>query len=111
MVRTETKLKVASCPPNLFFCNRKLARLYLRSYSKIQTKKYGMRECRSYHPRRRYAFPSPAGHGRNCDRTSGDSGPGIPESDRARVFQPYWQAPATADLGAGLGLTITKKIV
>jgi signal transduction histidine kinase len=40
-----------------------------------------------------------------------DTGPGIPESDRDRIFQPYWQAPATAHLGAGLGLSIAKQIV
>lgn len=40
-----------------------------------------------------------------------DTGPGIPESDHKRIFEPYWQAPATAHLGAGLGLSIAKKIV
>jgi signal transduction histidine kinase len=40
-----------------------------------------------------------------------DTGPGVPESDRHRVFEPYWQAPATAHLGAGLGLSIAKQIV
>ena len=40
-----------------------------------------------------------------------DTGPGIAESDRDRIFQPYWQAPATAHLGAGLGLSIAKQIV
>jgi signal transduction histidine kinase len=40
-----------------------------------------------------------------------DTGPGIPESDRERIFEPYWQAPATAHLGAGLGLAIAKQIV
>ena len=40
-----------------------------------------------------------------------DTGPGIPEPDRARIFEPYWQAPSTAHLGAGLGLSIAKQIV
>lgn len=40
-----------------------------------------------------------------------DSGPGIPEADRAHVFDRYWQAKKTAHLGAGLGLTIVKGIV
>ncbi len=40
-----------------------------------------------------------------------DSGPGIPEADHHRVFEPYWQAPGTAHLGAGLGLAIAKQIV
>ena len=50
--------------------------------------------------------------GRNEVRFSvSDTGPGIPESDRDRIFEPYWQAPATAHLGAGLGLSIAKQIV
>jgi signal transduction histidine kinase len=40
-----------------------------------------------------------------------DTGPGIPQSDRERIFEPYWQAPSTAHLGAGLGLSIAKQIV
>jgi len=40
-----------------------------------------------------------------------DTGPGIAESDRDRIFEPYWQAPATAHLGTGLGLSIAKQIV
>jgi signal transduction histidine kinase len=40
-----------------------------------------------------------------------DTGPGISETDRPRIFEPYWQAPATAHLGAGLGLAIAKQIV
>jgi signal transduction histidine kinase len=40
-----------------------------------------------------------------------DTGPGIPEAHRARIFEPFWQAPETAHLGAGLGLSIAKQIV
>ncbi len=40
-----------------------------------------------------------------------DTGPGIPEPHRDRIFEPYWQAPRTAHLGAGLGLSIAKQIV
>ena len=40
-----------------------------------------------------------------------DTGPGIPPSDVARVFDRYWQAKKTANLGSGLGLTIAKGIV
>jgi signal transduction histidine kinase len=39
-----------------------------------------------------------------------DTGPGIPESDRGRTFELYWQAPTTAHLGAGLSLAIAKHI-
>jgi two-component system, NtrC family, nitrogen regulation sensor histidine kinase NtrY len=37
-----------------------------------------------------------------------DDGPGVPESDRARVFDPYF---TTRTEGTGLGLAIVKKIV
>ncbi|HOJ43070.1 MAG TPA: HAMP domain-containing sensor histidine kinase [Syntrophorhabdaceae bacterium] len=37
-----------------------------------------------------------------------DSGPGIPESELTRVFEPYY---STKKFGIGLGLTITKKFV
>ncbi len=40
-----------------------------------------------------------------------DTGPGISEDDRERIFEPYWQAPSTAHLGSGLGLAIAKQIV
>ncbi len=40
-----------------------------------------------------------------------DTGPGIREADRERVFDPYWQAKETAHLGSGLGLAISKGIV
>jgi len=39
-----------------------------------------------------------------------DSGPGIAEEDRQRIFQRFWQAKRTAHLGAGLGLAIAKGI-
>lgn len=37
-----------------------------------------------------------------------DNGPGIPESDRDRVFDPYFTTKAE---GTGLGLPIVKKVV
>ncbi|MGI8620021.1 MAG: GAF domain-containing sensor histidine kinase [Gemmatimonadaceae bacterium] len=40
-----------------------------------------------------------------------DTGPGIPPGDLPRVFDRYWQAKKTANLGSGLGLTIAKGIV
>lgn len=40
-----------------------------------------------------------------------DTGPGIPPGDLSRVFDRYWQAKKTANLGSGLGLTIAKGIV
>jgi signal transduction histidine kinase len=40
-----------------------------------------------------------------------DSGPGIPREQQERLFEPYWQAEATARLGTGLGLSIAKGLV
>lgn len=40
-----------------------------------------------------------------------DSGPGIPESDLAHVFEPYWSAKDHAKKGTGLGLYISKGVV
>lgn len=39
-----------------------------------------------------------------------DTGPGIPEAERAQVFSRFWQAKRTAHLGAGLGMAIAKGI-
>ena len=47
--------------------------------------------------------------GRDTCRVSvGDNGPGIPESARTRVFQPFF---TTRSRGTGLGLSIVQKIV
>jgi signal transduction histidine kinase len=43
-----------------------------------------------------------------------DQGPGIPEADRRRVFEPFytaWAADAEAVAGTGLGLSVVKSIV
>jgi PAS domain S-box-containing protein len=40
-----------------------------------------------------------------------DTGCGISQENVARIFDRYWQAGATARLGSGLGLTISKGIV
>jgi two-component system phosphate regulon sensor histidine kinase PhoR len=40
-----------------------------------------------------------------------DTGPGIPRSQLSHVFERFWQAPSTAGLGTGLGLTISREIV
>lgn len=39
-----------------------------------------------------------------------DSGPGIPESERERVFDRFYRAPGTATSGSGIGLSIVKAI-
>lgn len=40
-----------------------------------------------------------------------DNGPGIPEKQRDEIFTEFWQASATADQGAGVGLAIVKTII
>ena len=40
-----------------------------------------------------------------------DTGPGIPEDQRARLFDPFWQARRARRAGAGLGLAIARGIV
>ena len=39
-----------------------------------------------------------------------DTGPGIPESEVAHVFERFWQAKRTAHMGSGLGLAIVRGI-
>jgi two-component system OmpR family sensor kinase len=39
-----------------------------------------------------------------------DSGPGIPMSEQARVFDPFYRVLGTDALGSGLGLSIVKTI-
>jgi signal transduction histidine kinase len=40
-----------------------------------------------------------------------DSGKGIPEAQLSHVFERHWQAPETAQKGAGLGLYISRGII
>jgi len=40
-----------------------------------------------------------------------DNGPGVPESLRERIFEPFEQAPTARQQGTGLGLAICKMIV
>ena len=39
-----------------------------------------------------------------------DDGPGIPEDERSRVFDPFYRTLGSAQTGSGLGLTIVKAI-
>jgi len=40
-----------------------------------------------------------------------DTGPGIPVADRDRIFERFWRADTASDTGAGLGLSIVRRIV
>jgi signal transduction histidine kinase len=40
-----------------------------------------------------------------------DDGPGIPEAERARVFERFHRAPGSPAGGSGLGLAIVREIV
>jgi signal transduction histidine kinase len=40
-----------------------------------------------------------------------DNGPGIPAEHRDAIFQPFWQGPAAARSGVGLGLAIARGFV
>jgi signal transduction histidine kinase len=53
------------------------------------------------------AFAGPAGDGRYVVRIE-DTGVGIPEKNRAKIFEPYF---TTKSSGLGLGLVLTRKIV
>ncbi len=50
-------------------------------------------------------------HGGEVRFSVSDTGVGIAEEDRERIFQPYWQGARQDHRGAGLGLVITKGIV
>ena len=39
-----------------------------------------------------------------------DSGPGIPEAERERVFDPFYRIVGSAEIGSGLGLSIVQTI-
>jgi two-component system OmpR family sensor kinase len=39
-----------------------------------------------------------------------DNGPGIPEPDRARVFDRFYRVPGTASTGSGIGLALVRAI-
>ena len=39
-----------------------------------------------------------------------DQGPGVSEPDRARVWEPFWRAPGSAEGGTGLGLSIVREL-
>ncbi len=40
-----------------------------------------------------------------------DSGPGIPEKQLPQIFDHFWQARKTSDMGSGIGLAVVKMII
>jgi signal transduction histidine kinase len=39
-----------------------------------------------------------------------DRGPGVPEAERERIFQPFYRPPGSREGGAGLGLALVRRI-
>lgn len=39
-----------------------------------------------------------------------DAGPGVPESERERIFMPFYRAPGVREDGSGLGLALVRQI-
>lgn len=50
-----------------------------------------------------------ASRGEAASITVADEGPGVPEADRARIFEPFEQASSSSS-GAGLGLAISRRL-
>ena len=51
-----------------------------------------------------------AGEGGGAILRVADDGPGIPESERAKVFTRFYRAPGSSGDGCGLGLAIVRQI-
>jgi signal transduction histidine kinase len=49
--------------------------------------------------------------GSHCEITVSDTGPGIPEEWRAKVFAPFVRVPGTTAQGSGIGLATVHRIV
>ena len=48
---------------------------------------------------------------KNGDVVVEDSGPGVPDSERANVFDRFWRSPSARSLpGSGLGLAIVEQV-
>jgi signal transduction histidine kinase len=46
-----------------------------------------------------------------CELQIEDSGPGIPDDVRERIFEPFFRVPGTAAAGTGIGLATVRRIV
>jgi signal transduction histidine kinase len=49
--------------------------------------------------------------GGSCEIAIKDTGPGIPEPDRARIFEPFYRVPGVRAPGQGIGLATVERIV
>lgn len=47
----------------------------------------------------------------SCELTVADTGPGIPEPARGRIFEPFYRVPGVKASGAGIGLATVARIV
>ena len=65
-------------------------------------------------PKGRIVLSAAGEKGSNVRLTVSDNGPGIPESQRAHIFEKFYQADSSATrehTGTGLGLAITRDLV
>jgi signal transduction histidine kinase len=46
-----------------------------------------------------------------CQLRIDDSGPGIPETARERIFEPFFRVPGTTEPGTGIGLATVRRIL
>ncbi len=49
--------------------------------------------------------------GSDCRVTISDTGPGIPEGWRTKIFEPFVRVPGTVEPGSGIGLATVNRIV
>jgi signal transduction histidine kinase len=54
---------------------------------------------------------SAASHGAACELVVEDTGPGIPEAVRTKIFEPFYRVPGTQAAGTGIGLATVRRIV
>jgi signal transduction histidine kinase len=60
---------------------------------------------------RRWVRVSARAVGSSCELAVEDSGPGIPDGARARIFEPFYRVPGTAAPGVGIGLATVRRVV
>jgi signal transduction histidine kinase len=49
--------------------------------------------------------------GRFVELTVSDTGPGIPDGEQSRIFEPFYRVPGTSAGGSGIGLATVRRII